>query len=83
MDFNFDIEEVNIVIAETISQTRISKRISQRELARRCGISHPKIAMIEGSKGFKKQHGILTLMKVCLELKIKLSDIVLKIEKTI
>ena len=76
-----DIEEANVLIAEEIGKHRSKINISQRELARRTNLSHSKISMLEGSKGFKKNHGIFTLVTVFKELKMNLSDLIKKIEK--
>ena len=77
----FDVEEFNILIAETVNQRRFEMKISQRELARRAKVSHLTIAIIEGTRGFNKQHGVFTLFKVCSALNINLSDLFKKIEE--
>ena len=76
-----NIEELNIIIAQEIRIRREALGFSQRKLAKKVNLSHTKIAMIEGSKGFKKHHSLFCLMLVCEGLKIKISDLIKKVEK--
>ena len=69
------IEEINIHLAEYIRRKREEKGISQRKLAKMCGLGNGAISKIEGSQGYNSHHNIISILKICDALKIDIGDL--------
>ena len=67
-------EEMNIFIAEFIRKKREELGLSQRELARRCGVSNGTISMIEGSRGFKQLYTLKIIASIIDQLDVDIDQ---------
>lgn len=72
------VDGLNIAIGETIKELRVSKNLTQEELAEKCDTSAVYISEIE--RGIKNPTAT-TLLTISTSLGLKLSELVLAIEQ--
>ena len=71
--------ELEKAIAIVLKRNRLNSKLSQEELAHRCEIDRTYISLLEREK---RKPTLNVLFKICENLKIKPSDFISEIEKT-
>ena len=67
-------KNIYIIVSQNIKKYRIKEKLTQKELARRCGYSYAYIRRIEGPN-CPKNFSILTISNICDALNIDISSI--------
>jgi transcriptional regulator with XRE-family HTH domain len=74
------VDGLNILIGETVRELRVSKNLTQEELAEKCDTSAVYISEIE--RGIKNP-SVNTLMVISSALDIKLSNLIIDLESNL
>ena len=67
-------KDIYLIVSQNIKKYRKNQKLTQKELAKKCGYSYAYIRRIEG-QNCPKNFSILTIYNICEALKIDISSI--------